>query len=326
MAKVKYKFNPETLSYDKVTISLLAKLKRLLTYLSSTLVLAVLMAVLFLQYYESPRMKNIRKENQRLQTQYDLLYKDLSTLEKVLDDIQQRDDNLYRVIFEADPIPSSIRKAGFGGTNKYSQLESFSNSELVVRTAKKLDILSKQAYIQSKSYDEVLKMALTKEQMLASIPAIMPVSNKDLTRTASGFAFRMHPIYKIWKFHEGQDFTAPTGTEVYATGDGVVEGTYGSKRSKASYGQWVVIDHGYGYKTLYGHLDSFKAKKGQKIKRGDVVGYVGNTGGSVGPHLHYEVQKDGKPVDPTFYFYKDLSPDEYEKMIAISSNVGQAFD
>lgn len=326
MAKIKYKFNPETLSYDKVTISLVARLKRLFTLMSSTIVLAILMAVVFLHYYESPRMKTISKENQRLQTQYELLYKDLGTIEKVLDEIQQRDDNLYRVIFEADPIPSSVRKAGFGGVNKYSQLESFSNSELVIKVAKKLDILSKQAYVQSKSYDDVLKMALNKEKMLAGIPAIMPVANKDLTRTSSGFGFRMHPIYKIWKFHEGQDFTAPTGTEIYATGDGVVDGTFGNKRSKASYGQWLVIDHGYGYKTLYGHLDAFKVKKGARVKRGDVIGYVGNSGCSVGPHLHYEVQKDGKPVDPAFFFFRDLSPEEYEKMIAISSNAGQAFD
>lgn len=326
MAKVKYKFNPETLSYDKVTVSFISKLKRLFTYLSSTIGLAVLLTVVFLQYYETPRMKRLNKENQRLQTQYELLYKDLGTLEKVLDEIQQRDDNLYRVIFEADPIPSTVRKAGFGGVNKYSQLESFTNSELVIRNAKKLDVLLKQAYIQSKSYDEVVKMALDKEKMLASIPAIMPVANQDLARTGSGFSYRMHPIYKIWKFHEGQDFTAPTGTEIYATGDGVVVGTYGSKRSKVSYGQWLVVDHGYGYKTLYGHVDAFKVKTGQKVKRGDVIAYVGNTGGSVGPHLHYEVQKDGKPVDPAFYFYKDLSPEEYEKMIAISSNVGQAFD
>ena len=326
MAKIKYKFNPETLSYDKVTVSILMKLKRLFTYLFSAIGLAILIAILFLQYYESPRMRALSKENQRLQTQYELLYKDLGTLEKVLDDIQQRDDNLYRVIFEADPIPSSIRKAGFGGTNKYSQLESFSNSELVIKTAQKLDVLSKQAYIQSKSYDEVLKMALNKEKMLTSVPAIMPVANKDLTRTASGFAFRMHPIYKIWKFHEGQDFTAPTGTEIYATGDGVVEEASGNNRSRSGYGQCLVIDHGFGYKTLYAHLSRFKAKEGQTVKRGDVIGYVGNTGSSVGPHLHYEVHKDGKAVDPTFFFYKDLTPEEYEKMIAISSNVGQAFD
>ncbi len=326
MAKVKYKFNPETLSYDKVTVSFSVKLKRFFTYLSSAVVLAVIMVVVFLHYYESPRMKIVSKENQRLETQYELLYKDLGTLEEVLDEIQQRDDNLYRVIFEADPIPSSIRKAGFGGTNKYSQLESFTNSELVIRTAKKLDILSKQAYIQSKSYDEVMKLALNKEKMLASIPAIMPIFNKDLARTSSGFGFRMHPIYKIWKFHEGQDFTGPSGTDVYATGNGVVKGTYGNKRSKVGFGQWIVIDHGYGYETLYGHLSAFNVKKGQKVKRGDVIGYIGNTGCSTGPHLHYEVHKDRKPVDPAFFFYKDLSPDEYEKMIAISSNAGQALD
>lgn len=326
MAKVKYKFNPETLSYDKVELSFKVKLKRFLTYLSSSVVLAIVMVVVFLNYYETPKMKIIKQENQRLLTQYELLYKDLNNLEKVLDDIQQRDDNLYRVIFESNPIPSSIRKAGFGGVNRYSHLESLSNSELVVNTTKKLDILSKQAYIQSKSYDEVLKMALNKEKMLASIPAIMPISNKDLKRTSSGFAFRTHPIHKIWKFHEGQDFTAPTGTNIYATGDGVVKGIYGNTKSKVSFGRWLVIDHGYGYETLYGHLSGTKVKKGQKVKRGDVIAYVGNTGGSVGPHLHYEVHKDNKPVDPKLYFFKDLTPEEYEKMIAISSNIGQALD
>ena len=171
-----------------------------------------------------------------------------------------------------------------------------------------------------------MKLALNKEKMLASIPAIMPIFNKDLARTSSGFGFRMHPIYKIWKFHEGQDFTGPSGTDVYATGNGVVKGTYGNKRSKVGFGQWIVIDHGYGYETLYGHLSAFNVKKGQKVKRGDVIGYIGNTGCSTGPHLHYGVHKDRKPVDPAFFFYKDLSPDEYEKMIAISSNAGQALD
>jgi len=326
MAKVKYKFNPETLSYDKVVISFKNKLQRFLAYLSSHIALATVMSIIFLQYYEPPRMRTISKENERLMTQYELMYKDLTNLEKVLDEIQQRDDNLYRVIFEADPIPSTIRKAGFGGVNKYSKLESFSNSELIIRTSRKLDVLSKQAYIQSKSYNEVLDMAMNKEKMLASIPAIMPIQNKNLKRTASGFGFRIHPIFKIKKFHEGQDFTAPVGTDVYATGDGVVVGVYGTRRSRVSYGQWLIIDHGYGFRTLYGHINDAKVKEGQIVKRGDVIATVGNNGASVGPHLHYEVQRDGKQVDPTLYFFKDLTPAEFERMVEISSNAGQALD
>ena len=197
MAKVKYRFNAHTLSYDKIVISFKTKLKRFLALFSTTLVSSVLIAVGILQFYESPRMSSLRKENERLLTQYELLYKDLSTVEKVLDEIEQRDNNLYRVVFESDPIPSTIRRAGFGGVNKYSQLESFDNSELVIKTAEKLDILSKQAYIQSKSYDEVLTMAMNKEKLVTSMPAIMPISNKSLKSTASGWGYRFHPIYKI---------------------------------------------------------------------------------------------------------------------------------
>jgi murein DD-endopeptidase MepM/ murein hydrolase activator NlpD len=241
-------------------------------------------------------------------------------------DIQQRDDNIYRVIFESEPISSSIRKAGFGGVNKYANLENLENAELVIKTATHLDRLAKEAYIQSKSYDEVMRLALNKEKMLAAIPAIQPVSNKDLKRTASGWGYRIHPIYKIRKFHYGMDFTAPTGTEIYATGDGVVATVKGNKRSKIGFGLEIIIDHGFGYETLYAHLNEFNVKAGQKVKRGDVIGYVGNTGGSTAPHLHYEIHKNGKPVNPEYFYFKDLTPQEYEKMVAISSNMGQSFD
>ncbi len=323
MAKVKYRFNAHTLSYDKIVISFKTKIKRFLALFSTTLVSSVLIAIGILQFYESPRMRSLSKENERLSTQYELLYKDLTNVEKVLDEIEQRDNNLYRVIFESDPIPSTIRKAGFGGVNRYSQLESFDNSELVIKTAEKLDILSKQAYIQAKSYDEVMNMALNKEKLVASMPAIMPISNKSLKSTASGWGFRIHPIYKIKQFHYGMDFTAPIGTNVYATGDGVVKDvqTIGS-----GYGKWILIDHGFDYQTLYGHLSGFNVKIGDQVKRGEVIGYVGNTGTSTAPHLHYEVHKNGAPVNPQHYYFKDLNAREYEKMVTISSNIGQTFD
>lgn len=323
MAKVKYRFNAHTLSYDKIVISFKTKLKRFLALFSTTLVSSVLIAFIILQFYESPRMRSLKKENERLLTQYGLLYKDLSTIEKVLDEIEQRDNNLYRVVFESDPIPSTVRRAGFGGVNKYSQLESFDNSELVIKTAEKLDILTKQAYIQSKSYDEVLEMAMNKEKLVSSMPAIMPISNKSLKSTASGWGYRFHPIYKIRQFHYGMDFTAPVGTKVYATGDGVVRDV---QTIGGGYGRWIMIDHGFDYKTMYAHLSGFSVKIGDQVKRGQVIGYVGNSGTSTGPHLHYEVHKNGEPVNPQYYYFKDLNAQEYEKMVSISSTIGQTFD
>jgi murein DD-endopeptidase MepM/ murein hydrolase activator NlpD len=323
MARVKYRFNAHTLSYDKIVISFKTKLKRFLALFSTTLVTAVLVAVGILQFYESPRMRTLHKENERLLTQYELLYKDLTTVEKVLDEIEQRDNNLYRVVFESDPIPSTIRKAGFGGVNRYSQLESLDNSELVIRTAEKLDILSKQAYIQAKSYDEVLNLALNKEKLVSSMPAIMPISNKSLKSTASGWGYRFHPIYKIKQFHYGMDFTAQIGTKVYATGDGVVKDV---QSIGGGYGKWIMIDHGFDYETLYAHLSGFNVKIGDQVKRGSVIGYVGSSGTSTGPHVHYEVHKNGEPVNPQYYYFKDLNAQEYEKMVSISSTIGQTFD
>jgi murein DD-endopeptidase MepM/ murein hydrolase activator NlpD len=323
MVKAKYKFNPETLSYIKVEHNLKAKLSRLSLFFVVSLVMSIIITGVFLQFYETPKTKILKRENQRLATQYELMYKNLEDVEKVLTDLQERDDNLYRVIFEADPIPNAVRKAGFGGINKYAQLESLDNSELVIKTARKLDIISKQAYVQSKSYDELVKLAMDKEKMLASIPAVMPVSNKDLKRTASGWGFRIDPVYKIRRFHYGMDFSAPIGTEIYSTGDGVVRKV---ETSRSGYGRWVVIDHGFGYETLYGHMSKFNVKVGEKVKRGSVIGYVGNAGKSTGPHLHYEVHKNGKPVNPQFYYFKDLTPEEYDRMVALSSNTGQSMD
>ncbi len=326
MPKKKYKFNPDTLSYERIGISIREKSTKILAYFSSSLALALIIVVIVINSYETPKTRALRRENQRLLTQYELMQKDLDKVGKVLDELQQRDDNIYRVIFETDPIPSSVRKAGFGGTNKYSELENLDNARLVIETARKLDIVSKEAYIQSKSYDEIMEMAKNKEEMLACFPAIQPVTNKDLKRTASGWGYRLHPIYKVRKMHYGMDFTAPVGTPVYATGNGKVITVTGSKRSRVGLGLEIKIDHGYGYETVYGHLNAFNVKRGQKVKRGDLIGYVGNTGGSTAPHLHYEVHKNGQKVNPAYYYYKDLTPQEYDKMIAISSNIGQTLD
>ena len=326
MVKKRYRFNPETLNYERTGVSLKEKITKILAYFSSSLVLSLIITLVAIYFFESPKTKALKRENQELLTQYELMLKDLDKIENVLADLQQRDDNIYRVIFETDPIPSSVRKAGFGGTNKYSHLENLSNSALVVETARKLDILSKEAYIQSKSFDEVMELALNKEEMWASIPAIQPLTNRDLKRTASGWGYRIHPIYKVRKMHWGMDFTAPVGTPVFATGNGKITETGGSRRSRSNLGLYIKIDHGFGYETVYGHLNGFNVKRGQKVKRGDVIGYVGNTGASTAPHLHYEVHKNGQKVNPAFYYFKDLSPDEYDRMIAISSNIGQTLD
>jgi len=322
MGITNYRFNPDTLSFDKIERNVRSLIKKVLGYLSTGIVSGIIFFFIFLQFFETPVTKRLKRENQQLLSQYNLMNKDIEKISKELEDIQMRDDNIYRVIFEANPIPSAIRMAGFGGANRYTKLESMDNSELIVSVAKKLDVLSKQVYVQSKSYDEVVKMALGKEKMLASIPAIMPVSNKDLKRTASGWGMRMHPIYRIPRFHYGMDFTAPTGTDVVATGNGIVK----EIGKDGGYGNIVVIDHGYGYETLYGHLLRSIVKVGQMINRGDVIGYIGSSGASTAPHLHYEVMKNGQKVNPQNYYFQDLNPLEYEKMISISTNMGQSFD
>ena len=326
MTKKKYKFNPDTLNYERIGNSIKEKITKIIAFFSSSLVFSLVWVGIVIYFYETPRTKALQRENQELLSQYELLLKDLDRVENVLTDLQQRDDNIYRVIFETDPIPSTIRKAGFGGTNKYSHLENLSNSALVIEAARKLDVLSKEAYIQSKSFDEVMKLALNKEEMLSGIPAIQPITNKDLKRTASGWGYRIHPIYKVRKMHWGMDFTAPVGTPVYATGNGKVTELAGSVSGYSDLGHYVKVNHGWGYETVYAHLSKYNVKAGQEVKRGDIIGYVGNTGASTAPHLHYEVHKDGQRVNPALYYFKDLSAEEFDRIIAISSNIGQTLD
>lgn len=247
----------------------------------------------------------------------------MNNLAVVLDDLEQRDDNVYRAIFEAEPIPDDIRKSGFGGADRYNDLEGFTYSQLMISTTQKMDQLAKQMYIQSKSYDEVVKLAENKEKLLSSIPSIMPISVKDLKGTPSGFGYRTHPIYKIVKMHTGMDFNAAIGTPIYATGDGVVER---ADAEASGYGNHVVINHGFGYETLYGHMSKIMVAPGQQVKRGEVIGLVGNTGTSSGPHVHYEVIRNGNKINPISYYFLDLSPVEYQQIIQQSSQSNQSFD
>ena len=323
MTNKKYYYDTKTLSYKQIKLSKFKKIRNLLYFLIGSGITGLAMMLIFFQFFDSPKEKILNREIKQITSQYEIIQKKLEQVEIVLDDMQKRDDNIYRVIFEADPIPKSIRKAGYGGINRYQELTGYKNSDLIINTNKKLDQITKQLYIQSKSFDDIIELAKNKTEMLASIPAIQPVSNKDLSRMASGYGYRIHPIYKTRKFHAGMDFSAKTGTPIYATGNGKVSKV---KRSRRGYGNHVIIDHGYGYKTLYAHMSKYIVKKKQKVKRGDIIGYIGNTGTSVAPHLHYEVHKNGKKLNPVNFYYNDLNADEYEKMLEISSQNNQSFD
>lgn len=320
--KGKYKYNPVTLTYDKIEMSFKRWISRFFTQMafSSAMGLALMFAYFYL--FESPLEKKQRIENEELKYQYENLQERLEEISIVLADMQDRDDNIYRTIFEAEPIPNSIRKAGFGGINRYAELENMPNMEIVVETAKKLDVLSKQIYVQSKSFDDIVNLATHKGEMLRRIPAIQPLRSKNMNRLASGFGYRIHPVYKTFRMHTGVDLSAPIGTPIFATGDGIVEAADFGR----GYGKRVIIDHGYSYKTQYAHMSRIMVSRGQAVKRGDMIGLVGNTGTSTGPHLHYEVIKNDKYVDPINYYLNDLTPAEYDAMIELASRPNQNLD
>jgi len=292
-------------------------------FLSASAFFATIMLIAFFNFFDSPKEKMLIREIDNMTLQYELINQKLSQISAVLDNVQDRDDNIYRVIFEADPIPKSIRKAGIGGVNRYEKLDGYTNSELIISTSQKLDQIAKQLYIQSKSFDEVIELATKKSDMLASIPAIQPVTNKELKRLSSGYGRRIDPYYKKPKFHYGVDFSAPKGTPIYATGNGTIKKT---KKSRRGFGNHLVIDHGYGYESLYAHMQKYIVRKGQKVKRGDLIGYVGNSGKSTAPHLHYEVHKDGRKVNPAYYFHNDLTPEEFDRMLELAAQENQSFD
>jgi len=323
MSKIRYRFNRKTLNYERAVTSMRTHVFRVLSFLGTASVIGALAVVIAFKFFDSPKEKQLRRELEKMKLQYNLVNGRVENMNKVIEDLEHRDDNIYRVIFEAEPIPSDIRKAGFGGVDRYADLEGFDNSQLMLKLTQKVDRLAKEIYIQSKSFDEVIKMVEGKKQLLASIPAIMPISNKDLSHTPSGFGWRMHPIYKISKMHTGMDFTASLGTIIYATGDGIVEV---ADSESAGYGSHVVINHSYGYETLYGHMSKILVKKGQHVQRGEKIGLVGSTGTSTGPHCHYEVIKNGQKINPVNYYFLDLSPQEYATIVSQSNRNNQSFD
>lgn len=323
--KQKFYFDPNTLSYKKIERKKTRTFGYAILFLLASLLFGFLMFVILINtdYFQTPNSKIQSRELDNYKIQYRILNRKLEKLEKVLAQVEDRDNNIYRAYFNSDPIPEEQRKAGFGGVNRYKELEGYNNSELVINTAKRIDILTKQLAIQSKSLDEIIKLGKSKEKFLAAIPAIQPVKNEDLTRMASGFGYRSDPFTKARKMHTGMDFTAPTGTPVFATGNGIVNK---ADNSLSGYGNLVVITHGYKYETYYAHLSKFNVKHGQKVNRGDIIGFIGSTGRSQAPHLHYEVRVGGLPVNPINYYYGDISAEEFVKISEISKQANQSLD
>jgi len=323
MAKVKYYYDSDTLSYQKIRVKKRDKFKRFLITIVSAFVFMILGFVAFTPVFESPKEKELKRELEFVKLNEELHTKKIAHLGQILEDIQARDNNIYRLYFEVNPIPEEQRKAGFGGVNRYKALEGFDNSEMVIDVTKNMDILSKQLYIQSKSLDEIVKLAGNKEKLLAAIPAIQPVKKEDLTRMASGYGWRSDPFTKARKKHKGMDFTAPRGTPIYASGDGKV---IRADQRSSGYGKHVRIDHGFGYISLYAHMSNYNVKKRQTVKRGDLIGFVGNTGRSQAPHLHYEISKNGVKINPINFYYGNLSPEEFEAMQKAAQIEGQSLD
>ncbi len=322
MARIKYHYNPETCQYERVRPKKLDIFLNILGFITLAGILGFLMANLLAKYIQDDDKAGLRAENEELKLHYDLLSKQFTEVSESLEALQHRDDNVYRVIFEAEPIPSSVRQAGTGGSQKYQEIlnKNLKNEKLVLTAYQEIDKLKRKMYIQSKSYDEISKLIKDKSKMLAAMPAIQPISNKQLIRLTSGFGIRVHPIYKVGQFHPGIDFAAPQGTPIYATADATVKKAV----YESGYGNHVVLNHGYGYETLYGHMVNFTVKPGQKVKRGECIGYVGSTGFSTAPHVHYEVIYKGEQVNPVYFFFKDLSSEEYEKVLELASIENQS--
>lgn len=320
MKKIKYFYNTQTLKYEKLVVSLRVKLLRILGFISAAIVTGILFLSIAYRFLDSPKEKLLRADIDNMKEEYEALKGRMSELKGHMDELQHRDNEIYRVIFEAAPIPDSVRA---GKPEKLEEFQAKDDREIITSTTRILEELINRVKIQEKSYVQIEDLIKNKQKMLASIPAIQPVSNKDLDRIASGFGYRIDPIYKTMKFHSGLDFAAPSGTPIYSTGDGVIEE---ASLSDVGYGNHVVVNHGYGYKSLYGHMVRMKVKRGQTVKRGDVVGWVGSTGKSTGPHCHYEVSKNGTKVDPVYFFYNDLTPEQFDRMLKIARSGNQSFD
>lgn len=318
MPKSRYRFNPKTLHYEKIELSTKERIVQALPRIFAVMIITSFIIFLLSDFIDTPQEMRLKNENDQLKIHYEMLSKRMNQAERALDDIQRRDENIYRIIFESEPFAYD-RTPGTGGIDKYKNID----LNLIAETSEKLDDLSLRMVAQSKSYDQVIELARRKKKFLKSVPGISPISDRNLKHFASGFGYRIHPIYKTRKMHTGIDLSAPRGTAVYATGDGKV---VKAGKSTGGYGNVIIIDHGFGYKSLYAHLYKVEVQKGQEIKRGERIGAVGSTGRSIAPHLHYEVRFHDKPVDPVNYYFNDLTPEEYEQMINISLNSGQSFD
>ncbi len=325
MSKVKYFYDSDTLSYRKIEQKKSRRFRNIAFFLLAAFLFGLITVIFLLNtnLVNTPRELSLSRELKNYELQFELLDKKMEQMEQVLGNIEDRDNNIYRLYFEANPIPEEQRKAGFGGVNRYRSLEGFNNSDMIISTTQRLDIIKKQMAIQSKSLDEISKLAEEKEKLLASIPAIQPINNEDLTRMASGYGWRSDPFTKVRKMHYGMDFTAPRGTPIYASGSGKI---IRADNNSSGYGKHIRIEHGYGYMSLYAHLSKYNVKKGQKVKRGDLIGFVGSTGRSEAPHLHYEVWKDKDRINPINFYYGSLSPKEFENMLKYANQENQSLD
>lgn len=323
MAKIRYYYDTETCKYERVKTSRMDILLNFLGILSLTLLMAVGLLILFSNYFESPKELLLKNQLTEQEFYIENLQQDVTKLEGLLSDMEYRDDNIYRVVLGAEPIEKSIREAGVGGADRYEEIlsKNIIHKDLIISLSERLDKLRRKMYIESRSHDEIVEKAKDKAKLFAAIPAIQPVANKQLVALVSGFGMRVHPIYKVKKMHTGNDFAAAIGTPIYATADGVIDEV---QVSFSGYGKMVEIDHGFGYRTRYAHMHGFAVRKGQRVRRGELIGYVGNTGLSTAPHLHYEVLINGVQVNPVHYFFNDLNPAEYEKIIELASIENQS--
>ena len=324
MRKVYYIFNPDTRTYERVYPTFAQKFLTNLRRLLLCIIIGGLSFLVFYFFIDKPTVREFEHENSQLLAQYRILSKRLDVAMQVLQDIQQRDDNMYRVMLNAEPVSEAARNAGYAGTNRYDELLKMDNAELLVETTQKVDLLEKQLYLQIKSFNELVALDKDAEVRLRHVPSIQPISNRDLKRTASGYGYRIDPVYNVRKFHRGMDFACDKKTPIYATADGVVE----SAKWMSAYGYTVIIDHGYGFKTLYAHLldKKFLVKSGQKVVRGEQIAWSGNSGKSTGPHLHYEVKVKGQNVNPINYYFMDLDADGYDQMLQMAENHGKIYD
>jgi len=325
MSKVKYYYDSETLSYRPITITHKKRISNIVLFFLASFIfgLGALLLLLNSDWINTPVEISQKRALENYELQFEILNKKLNQIEAVVANIEERDNNIYRVYFEASPIPEEQRRAGFGGVNRYKDLEGYDNSDLIIDASKRLDILSKQTVVQSRSLDEIERLAANKAELIEAIPSIQPIKNQDLTRMASGYGYRTDPFTKKRRFHYGMDFSARKGTPIYATGNGVVKR---ADNRSSGYGKHIRIDHGFGYISLYAHLSKYNVRRGQKVKRGDIIGYVGNTGRSVGPHVHYEIFKDNKKINPLNFYYGNLSQKEFDALLTQSRQENQSMD